>query len=598
MVPSAFHALSPSHLIRAWARAVHRFPVPVAAALMLTLLVVGTIHDAWPEAWMDTLPGLTLGLSCGVLASLGVTLRGEIRAWAPPLRHGLAVLALAFSILVCWTRVDSEMLTLLTFLPLGLFLLTLAGVLAGAPGRTALDGWREALGDLSACLFGIVVAVILGAGLCLWLVALDLLLGADTPGEFYGDIWVVALVLVWTLSALSRLRGGEAGRPVKGPTAEEAMPTWLAILIAGPLTALALGYLAVVVLYLGRLALEGRFMEGEIGLATALYLAFGVAVHLLSYPLREEGPLLSRFYCRWFPWTLPLPLVALIWALWVRVGAYGWTEARYLVAVLGLWLAVFAGLHLVRPKRAWPFVGPLVLGGLLVLASFGPWGARSISIASQVGRFETLVTDTPMARWTPGDTGLGEVDRIELAEVAELMDWLGGREALDRVAPLVAVEPGVLNTALNEVRWAPADAKVQMELSAEEGDVVTVNEPGRVVWFDLWGGGSAHWAVAEGLLTLDMDKGEIRLDPPESEEGAEPLARLELGPWMASLAGVAGTSVPAEKLTLREEGLTLKAVELTFWVGEDQKAPTRLRGAIILEKKGGPGAPPPDGFGR
>jgi hypothetical protein len=179
---------------------------------------------------------------------------------------------------------------------------------------------------------------------------------------------------------------------------------------------------------------------------------------------------------------------------------------------------------------------------------------------------------------------LGEVDRAKVTEVAELMDWLAGQEALGQVAPLVAVEPAVLNTALNEVRWAPDDVKAQVALSAEEGDVVTVDEPGRVVWVDLWGGGSSHWAVAEGLLTLDMDKGEIRLVPADSEEGGEPLARLELAPWMASLVGVEGSSVPAEKLTLRGEGMTLKAVELTFWVGEDQKAPTRLRGAIILDK--------------
>ncbi|WP_413208073.1 DUF4153 domain-containing protein [Rhodospirillum sp. A1_3_36] len=600
MDSSAFRALSPSHLVRAWARAIQRFPFTVAAAAALTLLVVGTIHEAWPDAWKDYLPGLGLGLGCGLLASLGVTLRGEIRAWIMPLRHGLAALALVFSVLVCWTRVASEMVALLTFLPFGLFLLTLAGVLAGARGRSALDGWRELLGDLSACLFGVVVAVILGTGLCLWLVAIDLLLGAASPGEFYADIWAVALILIWTLSALSRLRGGEGGRPDESPTAEQAMPTWLAIVIAGPLTALALGYLLVVVLYLVRLAMEGRFMEGEIGLVTALYLAFGVAVHLLSYPLREEGPLLSRFYCRWFPWTLPLPLLALIWALGVRVGAYGWTEARVLLAVLGLWLAVFAGLHLLRPRLARPFVGPLVLGGLLVLASFGPWGARSMSIASQVGRFEALVTDIRIARWTPGDTGLGKVDRAKVIEAAELMNWLARREALGQVAGLVAVEPATLNTALNEVRRAPKAVGRRVELKVEGGEAVTLKgEVGRLVWVGMWGDGTAEWTLPEGQLVLDMDKAEIRLDPLEGGEGTASLARLEIGPWLGSLANRESGPVSEDQLTLRGEGgLLLKAVDLAFWVKDGKISPARLRGVIILETEGAPGASPSDGGGR
>ena len=591
MVASRLHALSPSHLVSAWGRATVRFPVAAGASLLLTLILILLIHEAWgsgkeAERWIS----IGMGLGCTVLGGLGATLLAEVRGWSRWLGLGLGaalgvVCVTSFALIPVETALET-----LAFLAPGLFLLALTAVLMGPPGAPPEAGWFRALTDLTACFFGIVVAVILGAGLSAWFATIDLLLGANIPGELYGDVWVVCLVLIWTLTALSRLHAPVA--PKTQPAAETPLlPGWLAILIAGPLTLLALGYLAVVVLYLIRLMLEDNLLGGEVGLTTSIYLAYGMAVHLLSFPLREEGPALSRLYYKFFAWTLPLPLAALVAALWIRISTYGWTESRYLVVMLALWLTLFCLHFLLHRRSTHPALVPGVLGAMMVLAAFGPWSATSVAISSQITQLGRVIDATGLRDWQGDPKHAPPLDEALQTRLYSLYYWLNRRDALDQAATRLDLDWESLRGVIS----LPSSRDHGAELSYHSITVAPANSVviagyDHAAIFSHWPPGHTEGELAEGQWRYRLTPTELFLYDATGDKNAPPLAQLDLRALAARLGTPEDrteTATPdALSLTLTTpQGLRLKVqlLEATLELRPDT-APTYsfLRGVVLV----------------
>lgn len=534
MAASALHALSPTALVTAWGRAIRRFPVAVLAALIVTVLAIGSIHKDWPDGWKDHLPGLGVGLMCAFLAAFAFSILGENRGWRGLLRHGLGLLALPVALALTWTSQFQIVTVKFVFLLPGVALLTLAAVLAGARGQSDQAGWREAVDDAMSGVFGGVVAVVLGGGLSVWFLALQWLLGIKVPTDVYADTWAVALCLGFPLTALSQAKGG-TGRIGEEPV--KPMPGWLAILVAGPLTVLVIGYLVLVLLYLGRMIVAGGPPNGEVGLVTSGYLAAGVAVHLLSYPLRTEGPQLSRLNYRWFPWALLPALAALVWALAVRINHYGWTEYRYLVALLALWMAVFSATHLFHSRLARPLVPPLVLGCLLAAASVGPWGAKGVAVTSQTHRLEALVRAQPLlARWTEGTPFPDTIVRDDLRQVEAAFDWLKSRDALDRAASLFEADLAAVRKAIRQSLTSQGGEKTARDYSLPSGASMTVDRPARLVRF----------SIGDTKTRIATDQGDVDYDPATATLTFSPAAgaSLDLTQWLAILAALPDAHAP------------------------------------------------------
>src|SRR5690606_34734421 len=91
-----------------------------------------------------------------------------------------------------------------------------------------------------------------------------------------------------------------------------------------------------------------------------------------------------------FYWLM-LPLLVLLFiAIGMRIGDYGFTLNRYLVLVLGIWLA-FTCVYFILPKGNIKFI-PISLAVVIFLASFGPWGVFKTSENSQVKRLHALLS--------------------------------------------------------------------------------------------------------------------------------------------------------------------------------------------------------------
>ena len=172
------------------------------------------------------------------------------------------------------------------------------------------------------------------------------------------------------------------------------------------------------------------------GWVSSLVLGFSVAgifTWLLNFYLPEQdGSNWVRAYRRWFWWVL-LPLTALLFvAIARRIGEYGVTEERFLVAHLGVWLAV-TGLYFLFSKNDNLRFIPVSLAVFALLYAYGPFNAFAVSERSQ----ERILTDLlkKNGRWEADRLvkGAAPVPKAELDRIYSALEFLDSRQALERM---------------------------------------------------------------------------------------------------------------------------------------------------------------------
>ena len=407
-----------------------RFPLAFACALAFTLIMILGIHDFSPLD-EEVLARILWFCLIAFFLFLAAQLLGESRGW--PRLHTI-LLSLAAGGFLAW-RVATADIDSFWSSGLNLFLAP-ACVLAvmAAPFTQARDA-DEALWHFNrlawfGCSFGLLAGLVLGGGVSGAFWALDALFDAHIPGELYGDVWALALALLAPWLALAGIPRSFAAPE----TSAEAplIPRPLAFLSSYILIPLAIGYFAILYAFMVKIAVLWDLPKGEVAVLIMGYAAFGVAAHLIAYPLRTTGPWHARTFHRWFHPALIVPAGLLALAIGVRVAAYGVTEDRYLVMVFTAWLMLLAPFMTLRPKTGLK-AAPLSLAVLLALGSFGPWGAEDVSARSQMARLADLLTRTGIlhdGRITPVDGGVPREDVVRISSIVTYLRDTGKYRAM------------------------------------------------------------------------------------------------------------------------------------------------------------------------
>jgi hypothetical protein len=185
---------------------------------------------------------------------------------------------------------------------------------------------------------------------------------------------------------------------------------------------LILIYALVLHAYALKIVVTGDVPRGQIGW---LVLAFGLSIFaalIVIHPFLSAARAPTRRFLRLWPFVLPVPLILLGYALWLRVGDYGLTPERYLLGLFGATVAVTLLLQIPKSTR-----GDIrILAGLptiaLFLASFGPQGEVATSVRSQEARFREAVRVKP-------------VNEAHNRQALAALGFLQRHDAIGRVAP-------------------------------------------------------------------------------------------------------------------------------------------------------------------
>ncbi|MBB4284470.1 DUF4153 domain-containing protein [Roseospira goensis] len=531
-----------------WLSAARGNPVAAACAVLGTLLLtVWNLADpAGALGHAVTIGLMTSGI--GFFAALAVNWglrRGG--AWAQPARMVWAVIIILVAGGTLFAIPDHPEARLwpYVFWQAGAVLMALYFALRppkDAPVESAqIVGWYGGLRVLVSAGTTWLLATLLGGGVTVALFAVDEILGLSVSQDVFEEVWILAYGLVWPMSFLVGAQQALPEESHERPPVPERTPRWVGVTVGWALIPLALLYLAILYVYLIQVVLGVAVDWGSVAGLNAAYLAFGVATHVASLPLAVDGHRLARVYRRVFPWSVPLPLLALAWALWLRLAQYGMTEPRALLTLVVVWLVILLMVWLWRGATAGPATPVGLLAVLLVLGGNGPWGAPEVSMVSQERALRELLEQHGMledGRAVPAD---GAVPVEDQRRIAHLLSYFHDRGTNYRLAEMFSDEVITAEMRLEALEIdimatrAPASLTVRPE---SDQAVVTVRGFDSLLPLSVHGQG-ASTALSDGADATDgadsagaatpvvaLDGPAVTVAPPQSET----VLRLDLSP--------------------------------------------------------------------
>src|SRR5690606_23352918 len=221
---------------------------------------------------------------------------------------------------------------------LGLFIFAFHHLVAFAPfikRGVNSDFWHFNKALFMRFLTAVLYSASLYAGLAVALFGVEELFNRDLPSEIYGQLFVLVAVGFNTLFFLAGV-----------PTVFEAMPTTapypkgLKIFTQYVLIPLMTVYLVILLVYEIKILVEWEMPKGIVASLILGYAVFGVLSLLLIWPIHNaDGNRWVRFFSKSFYLTM-IPLILLLaLAVYQRVSYYGFTEKRYILMALTVWLA-------------------------------------------------------------------------------------------------------------------------------------------------------------------------------------------------------------------------------------------------------------------
>ena len=393
-----------------------RFPWTLAAGLIATGTTIAGI--AGPEhPWQPRLLAVAI---IGLSTLTAVTTAAE-RAGASLARRRLleTIVAVALAALYAASLPWPNAQALLRFAQLLVAAHLLVAVLPYAR-RGALQGfWQFNRFLFVRFLVATLYASVLWIGLAIALAALNKLLGVAVPPHAYFYLWAGLAFLFHPWFLLSGIP-----RDYASLDALDDYPIGIKIFTQFVLIPLVTVYLAILLLYLGRIILTATWPSGWIGYLVSSVSVAGALALLLVHPIRDRAD--SKWvdaYGRWFFVLLLAPLVMLLMAIGQRLAQYGVTEPRYFLLVLGLWGLGLALYYAVTASRNIKLI-PMTLAGLALVTAFGPWGAYQVSRQSQLHRLDRIAATAGMGRVGALTRPAGAVSVEDRQQVGAIIDYL------------------------------------------------------------------------------------------------------------------------------------------------------------------------------
>lgn len=399
-------------------RAPYRFPVTLACAAGWAGITILREHFGGEFQW-DEVERIQVYMLLGLFASLTATLFAEARDWPVWRRYLLSAAATGIVILIAWlgsTGNDAYQSPAFLFMGPGLVLLMIVAPYLRRGAENYLV-WDFNFCSWVSAAFGFLVAFVIAMGGIGALGALEVLFGLNISGDYYGDVWIIAMSVIWPWQTLAGVPG--AFKDAK----KDYAPRWAEYLISWLLMPLALLYLALLYAFAVKITAQWSLPQGQVGWLVGGFAGFGLAVWHAAHPLRETGNRLVRGYFKYFHAALAVPVVLLAVGTGARVAEYGITEKRYGLIVLTCWLAGITahGLWRRAPRLN---VAPVSFAVLLILASFGPWGASSVSIRSQLGQLESLLADAGILIDGKIEPEEGLADPGEVKRISSIVSYM------------------------------------------------------------------------------------------------------------------------------------------------------------------------------
>ncbi len=379
------HFISVRRLGEELLRVTKQFPLTVIVTLVTTGLLCGIIErpsDLNSRQLVELVMVMTLGIPVTLAFHLLARARNSNK-WLPLL--SLLPLA-AFSV---WLHNHFYTTQLIRYFQWALYCHLLVAIAPYLVRRSEVSFWnfnyKIFIGFFISRFFGL----FLWGGLSLGVLAIVHLLEVKVHDRVYGHLGVLCVFLVSTLHFLGLVPD------LREEVKDTQPPKLLKIFCQYVLVPLNAAYIVILYMYMIKILVSGDWPKGIIALLVSGVAILGVFALLMMsafFADRENGWMI-KFQKIYYLSVIPLLVMGLV-SISKRIEQYSFTEKRYILIVLSVWLIGIASYFLISKAKQIAII-PVSLFVVVFLTSFGPWGFYQVSLRSQVARLKEMLHENP-----------------------------------------------------------------------------------------------------------------------------------------------------------------------------------------------------------
>ncbi|MBW7869637.1 MAG: DUF4153 domain-containing protein [Flavobacteriia bacterium] len=278
----------------------------------------------------------------------------------------------------------------------------------------------------------VVFTGVLCGGVELAITAVDNLFNMDFDGNIYPDTFMFFLIFGSTLIFLLFTGDG-----LKKLEEKSDYPNVLKFFTQFVLIPLLIIYVVILYLYSIKILINWELPRGWVSYLVLVYSMVGILALLLVHPLRgEDAKSWVRIFGKMFYYTLIPLLVLLFVAIFTRLLEYGFTEARYYVVLLALWLTLVVGYFALKKNPGIKFI-PISLFVFGIFSLLMPFAnAFSVAKNSQKNNLMKVLTENKLLKDGKIDFSR-EVKSEVVDEISDKFIFLDERGQLDYLLTLV-----------------------------------------------------------------------------------------------------------------------------------------------------------------
>lgn len=282
----------------------------------------------------------------------------------------------------------------------------------------------------------VVFTGVLCGGVELAITAVDNLFNMDFDENIYPDTFMIFLIFGSTLIFLLF-----TGNGLKKLEEKSDYPNVLKFFTQFVLIPLLIIYVLILYLYSIKILINWELPRGWVSYLVLVYSMLGILALLLVHPLRgDDAKSWVRIFGKMFYYTLIPLLVLLFVAIFTRLLEYGFTEARYYVVLLALWLTLVVGYFALKKNPGIKFI-PISLFVFGIFSLLMPFAnAFSVAKNSQKNNLMKVLTENKLLK--DGKIDFSREVKIEVVnEISDKFRFLDERGQLDYLLTLVDDNP-------------------------------------------------------------------------------------------------------------------------------------------------------------
>ena len=402
-------------LIYALYNSIKRFPITIGltTAIAIILIIIKQISSNLTRDELDNLSRLTMVLALGIPLSLCIKLVLENYIHRAKLVFEITAYIIGAFILILYYLFlipDFKMVSVTRYIAISIALYFGFFFVPYLSKKQNFEYY--VIKVLSGFFITLLYLGVLFGGLSAIMFTLDKLLSVPIKDDYYYYVWLITAGVFAPSYFLGGLPTNQ--HQFLSSNYSKALKILLLYIVMPIITA----YTTILYVYFAKIIIT---LQWPVGLVTHLVLWFSVVstgVIFLISPLYEENKWVKTFVF-WFT-KLIIPIIIMMFvSITIRINAYGITENRYYVIVLGLWvLGIMIYLNFTKTKKN--ITLPISLAIIAMLSVTGPWSSYSISKFSQNNRFEAILVKNDMLKDNTiikKETGVSDKDKTELSQI-------------------------------------------------------------------------------------------------------------------------------------------------------------------------------------